>query len=678
MSVFSPAPAGRLGCAWLCATVVSLLSACSGGSARAPSTPTVGTTTNVVLTTSTGSTQVQQSGSLVLSATVAPAKDPSNLGVSWTLVGVGALSSQTNKSVTYSAPASGITGISTPVITATAVADTTLTSSATLVVSGTPVLAAPVLFPANVGTPYGAQLIVSGGLAPFTWAQGTGTLPPGITLTTSTLATTTFSGTPTTAGTYHFQVTVTDHNSPANVATVDLTVLVNPAAACLLNGQYALVYTGFVGNQTAVSAASLTVTTAGTITGYHDAVSTSAPVAETVTGTCTTRTANNGTLTVTGATTSPVNSPQYDYAVTTALTNGRIQLMNGADSQSGTGLFLKQDPTAFAQASLAGSFAFGTLGAQADGKRMGLAGAITFDAGGLVAGHADSNGSSALTDAPLSGNLGSPDANGRGTLTLTTTAGGGQTFHFAYYIVSVDRLLLVTTDAAPRLAGFMTRQAGAGAYANAALASPGILSLWGAAAVSAPKSVLSLGRLSNANTANGTIDLRLDTADQLTTTFDQAYNGAAYAVRADGRVTFSFVSGATTRQFALYLDGTANGYAIEQGSAVGSAGLLEAQSAGPFTNTIPGFFVSGTQFAQDVAPILLLPAVNLANGSLSATQASGIYTVEATTGHAIGQISVPGAGGGLFALYIVGPNKLVTFRKGSLNRSAVMDWLGAN
>ena len=674
MSFFPAAPAGRLARVWLCATVATLLAACSGGSSRAVSTPPVGVTAGVVLTSSTNSTQVQQGGTLVLTATVS--KDPNSLGVTWVLTGVGTLTNVTTKTATYAAPASGVVGTATPVIKATSVADATLSASGTLVVLGTPVISAPILFPANVGSSYGAGLSVSGGLAPFTWALGTGTLPPGITLgITSTSAVTTFSGIPTAPGSYTFQVKVTDHNTPANIATVTLTVVVNPAAACLLNGQYALVYTGYLSNQMTVGAASLTVTTAGAITGYHDFISTATPVAETVTGTCSTRTANNGTLKLTGA----ANSPEYDYAVTTALTNGRIQLQNGADSRSGTGFFLKQDPSAFVQAALAGSFAFGTLGVQADGGRMGLAGTVTLDMGGLVtAGHADSNGSASLTDAVLAGNLGTPDANGRGTLTLTATAAGGnQTFHFAYYIVNVDRLLLVTTDAAPRLAGYLTRQSGS--FSNSSLASPGILSLWGAAAVSAPKSVLALGRLSNANAAGGTIDLKLDTADELSVTFDQAFAGATYAVRAaDGRATLSFLSGTATRQFALYLDGVANGYVIEHGSAVGSAGLVEAQSAGPFTNSVPGFFVSGTQFPQDVAPMVLLPAVNLASGSLTASNASGFYTLDALTGRALGTINISGSGQALFVLYVVRPNKLVTFRQGVQNRSAVMDWLGAN
>jgi hypothetical protein len=674
LSFIVRAPAGRLAGACLGATLALLLAAC-GGSSRAVGTTPVGTATGIVLTSSTNSTQVQQGKSLVLTATVA--NDPSSQGVTWALTGIGTLSSITTTSVTYTAPASGVVGASTPVITATSVHDTTQTSSATLVVLGTPVIRAPVLFPANVGTVYGAGLSVSGGLGPFTWALGTGALPPGITLgTTSTTAITTFSGTPTATGTYSFQVKVTDSNTPANVATVDLTIVVNPAAACLLNGQFALLYTGYQSNEMTVSAASFNVPTTGTVTGYHDFASTAAPVAETMTGTCTNRVSNNGTLKFTGA----ANSPEYDFAVTIALDRGRIQLQNAGDSRSGTGFFIKQTPADFLQASLAGSFAFGTLGVQSDGRHMGLAGTVTFDAGGLVTdGHADSNGSAPLTDAVLAGNLGAPDTNtGRGTLTLTATApGGNQTFHFAYYIVSKDRLLLVTTDQAPRLAGYMTRQSGS--FSNASLASPGILSLWGAEAVAAPKSVIELARLSNADAVNGTLDLHLDSANQITLTLNTAITGAAYAVRAaDGRTTFSFVNGTATRQFAIYLDGAANGYVVEHSGSAGSAGLLESQAPGPFSSSVPGFFVSGTQYPQDVAPLVLLPSVNIANGSFSASSANGYYVLDPVTGRSLGTINVSGSSTAIFVMYLVGPNRLVTFRPGTVNRSAVMDWIDAN
>jgi large repetitive protein len=673
----SLARSSRIGpwCAALLAAGAALLAACSGSS-RSAITPPVGTTTGVVLSSSTGTTQLQQGASLVLTATVT--NDVNNAGVTWVLSGAGALTGQTTTTATYTAPATGITGTTNPVITATSNADSTKNATATLIVLGTPVIDPPALFPANVGSPYGANVTVAGGLAPFTWALASGTLPPGLTLgTTSTTSFSALSGTPTTAGSYDFQVQVTDSNKIVAVASIS-NFVVKPAAACLLEGQYALLYTGYANNVPAVGATSLTVSSAGTITGFHDFNAGASPVAETLTGSCTTRTSNNGTLTLTGA----ANSPVYDYAVTTALDKGRIQLLNGGDNQSGTGLFFTQSAP-FTLSLLAGNFAFGALGAGADGTRLGIAGAVAIDMNGAVtSGQMDANGASPLTDAALAGSLSAPDANGRGTITLTATgAGGSRTFHFAYYWITADRLMIVSTDTAPRLAGFMTRQAGS--FGSASLASPGILTLWGAdtsATLSpgAPKAVLMIGRLANADATSGTIDLTADTADHLTAAIGQVTPGLAYSVRAaDGRTTLNYTSGTPLRQFVLYLDGVASGYVIEQSSATGNAGLLEAQ-IGPFSTAVPGFFVGGTQYPQDIAPMVLLPAVFLANGTFSASSASGFYALDATIGHGSGTITVTGSGASIYSLYLVNPNKVVTLRFGSVNRSAVIDWLGSN
>jgi hypothetical protein len=63
--------------------------------------------------------------------------------------------------------------------------------------------------------------VASGGTAPFTWSE-TGALPPGLSLD----ATGGLSGTPVTAGTYSFTVTVTDSSNPqlANSTTVSVTI----------------------------------------------------------------------------------------------------------------------------------------------------------------------------------------------------------------------------------------------------------------------------------------------------------------------------------------------------------------------------------------------------------------------------------------------------------------------
>jgi Putative Ig domain len=653
----------------LLAATSTLLWACSGSSAS-PVTGQVGTTTGTVsLSSSNGTSILQQGTALIFSATVTP--DPTSAGVTWTLSGVGTLSNITKTSVTYTAP-TGITGSVSPILTATSVVDKTQTNTALLVVLGTPVIDPTELFPANVASLYTAQITVSGGLAPFTWALTGGTLPPGLTLGVSTTSFTTISGTPTTIGSYSFQVTVTDANK--KVASVDLSMIVKATAACLLEGPYAALYSGYVGGQVAVGGTGITISSAGAITGYHDFNPGGTTISESVSGVCATRTANNGTTQIIGA----ANTQVYNYAMTTALINGRVQLINGGSSQSGSGPLEKQTPADFLLAKLAGNFAFGALGSQTGGTRTGLIGAITVDGSGHVtSGHADSNGDNPLTDAALTGSLTGPDpTTGRGTLTLTASGTGGtQTVHFAYYIVTADRLFIASLDSSLPIAGFMTRQVGP--FSSSSLSNPGILSLWGATGAYQPKTVVALGRVSGADPGSGTVNLVLDSSYQAIGVFGQTFNGGIYAVRAaDGRTTMTFTSGVTTRSLVLYLDGPANGYVVEPSSSVGNAGLLEAQFAGPYDAPLTGLFVGGTQFPEDSYPIILMPAVRFSGNSFnSAAYASGFYSLDASTGRGVGTLNTSGNPITAMALYILRPDKVLTLQMATQYSNASIWWM---
>lgn len=78
----------------------------------------------------------------------------------------------------------------------------------------------------TVGTPYAGLLTASGGTAPYTWVV-TG-LPPGVTPSGTNSAAVTASGTPTTAGTSAVSATVTDANT--NTATFTVSVVISAAA----------------------------------------------------------------------------------------------------------------------------------------------------------------------------------------------------------------------------------------------------------------------------------------------------------------------------------------------------------------------------------------------------------------------------------------------------------------
>ncbi|WP_214109611.1 DUF7927 domain-containing protein [Acrocarpospora catenulata] len=101
----------------------------------------------------------------------------------------------------------------------------TATKAVTLVVVASPTLTFAAPPSGQVGLAYSDQLTVSGGTAPYTWSVSTGSLPPGLTLNSSTGL---LSGTPTTVGSYAFTVTVVDANSQRDNKAVTLTIGAGP------------------------------------------------------------------------------------------------------------------------------------------------------------------------------------------------------------------------------------------------------------------------------------------------------------------------------------------------------------------------------------------------------------------------------------------------------------------
>ncbi len=69
---------------------------------------------------------------------------------------------------------------------------------------------------ATGGRPYSTSLTAAGGISPYSWSVSSGSLPPGLTLNSSTGQ---ISGTPHVAGTYSFTVTVSDSESPEVTVT---------------------------------------------------------------------------------------------------------------------------------------------------------------------------------------------------------------------------------------------------------------------------------------------------------------------------------------------------------------------------------------------------------------------------------------------------------------------------
>jgi len=159
---------------------------------------------------------IDETQTVSVSATLT--NDLSSQGVSWSLIGSGSLSSGSPTSITYNSSTGNLVSPQEATVIATSVADKTKTASLKITVNPFPQLENVQALPnGSVGTPYSQTIALSGGTGPFQWSvydgpiitgsRVGGAVPDGLTLDP---VTGTISGTPTAAGTWSFEATVTD------------------------------------------------------------------------------------------------------------------------------------------------------------------------------------------------------------------------------------------------------------------------------------------------------------------------------------------------------------------------------------------------------------------------------------------------------------------------------------
>jgi hypothetical protein len=161
--------------------------------------------------------------------------DVSGQGVRWSTAGPGTISPLTGLSTVYYSPTAAISNSEKVVVTATSVADPTKTAAVQITVNPYPTLQFQSLFTGTVGIPYNQPVVMNGGTAPFQWSVDNGTIgtglgiggaaPDGLTLNAATGV---ISGTPTGAGTWYFETTVTDADGVA--LYIPISVQINPAS----------------------------------------------------------------------------------------------------------------------------------------------------------------------------------------------------------------------------------------------------------------------------------------------------------------------------------------------------------------------------------------------------------------------------------------------------------------
>jgi hypothetical protein len=558
----------------------------------------------------------------------------------------------------------------------------TATLAATLVIA--PLAVTSTSLPAgNVGSRYTAQLAAKGGTAPYTWAVASGTLPAGISLSTSGL----LSGTPGSVSSGALTFTVTD-STGAKATSASITLAVNAATGTVPDSYYTFVFAGTapqgttqVTNGVALNGI-IRIQSGQVVSGFYDEnTNTSAPLLEqSISGGTLVLGANglgqlvlttaNSTLTFalaspasvsTGGKT-PIRMIEYDDAT-------------GAGSR-GSGV-IDPAPAAPTTGGISGNFAFLLSGTDPHQNQQALVGSFQTDAAGhIVGGEADANQVLTVREsANFTGVTGgySVDTNGRGVLTLVL---GGASFSYSFYEVSPTEWLVISLDSAtsnsPLVSGFAYQQtAPSGGFTTASLPATSVLEVSGVStATSSPVPDISLGLVSSDGTGN------------LTFAYDE-YNGA---LTAGNTLTASYTVDATTGRATtgnkalplLYLIDSNTAFYLEgvptsSGSAVlssGQSGIIEAQSGAPFTKaSFSGNYLGGslplvlTSVLNESGLIAADGAGNIGNYTTNRSSSSGLvyqnnvvtgtYTVDST-----GRGVITASDGATRIFYVVSPTKI--------------------
>ncbi len=440
----------------------------------------------------------------------------------------------------------------------------------------------------TVNTSYSQTLQANSGVPPYTWSITGGTLPVGLTLSSTGV----ISGTPIVTGTSSFTVQVADSSVPTpQTASANLSIKINPGVTnnAILSGNYAFSVRGFDPSGLFVAAGSFIADGNGNVTsGMMDVNNTTGyPMSQTFAGNYSIGQNGLGFMTF-----NIVLGGSRTFALSMMI-NGNANIIEFDDSTGGgtrnSGVLLKQTTSAFTTASISGGYAFGFAGIDSlnSGKnRFGVAGALQADgAGNFTSGVLDSDdaASGVTSDVPFVGTY-TVATNGRGTASIKTAQG---TTGYSFYIVSSTQLLVIETDTFPNggnplVSGTMLQQSANGSFTVGNFNATGVFQTTGLAS-STPQSQVGL------LTGNGVGGFSLTSDQNVGGTLTTPTSTGSYSVDPTGRLT--------GLAFIVYLVSNNQGFIIGVDPAV-SFGFMTAQS-GPFTDSS----LSGTYAGGSLAPV---------------------------------------------------------------------------
>jgi len=526
----------------------------------------------------------------------------------------------------------------------------------------------------TVGVAYSQALQAANGVPPYRWKLTTGSLPAGLSLSTSG----TISGVPTTAGDSSFTLQVLDSSSPvAQLATASLGITINPntTSNSRLNGNYAFLVSGFEGQAPVVTAGSFVADGNGNLAnGVMDSnTSASLQTGLGFNGKYLIGSDSLGTMTLT-ITSGGAGSRSFALAL---MADGNAMLIE-FDDVTGTGtrasgVLLRQDTTAFSDAALTGDFAFGFIGRDGSGNRYGLAGQFQSDGGGKVSNgmlDADDAATGPVSGAGFTGTYSVPvvDApgmpSGRGTASFSVTGQG--TTNYSFYVVSTSELLVIEIDqvagqASPIVSGTILKQAGAGSFGPSSLNGTGVFQTT-ALDPSGPENIAQVGLF----ITDGSGDLMTNSDRNVGGALSQPANSGTYTVSTNGRVTVTN-AGIGTAQPVIYLVSEDAGFVIGADAEV-TFGFMDSQSK-PQSGLFDTASLSGTYAGGTIAPVQsgasdeVDIALGTGTGSLNLTSdISGstglIQNQSSSTTYSLttnGRGTIPASGSPIEIFYMVSP-----------------------